>query len=338
LGGILAQHMEKEWAYTLAGTVIAGIPGIFGFLVWELKENWRLYAANRPKGLQPMIIGRHGETMGRLLKPGFHSGTIPKLFAKLRRAERKARASGNWKAVRKQLHGFEHVEKSLRRYVERDFLALFNESRRGETQFDLHPSLPRGEGRGEGGSEDFPAGIFLREIQFGTNRVRLVFSAIGTEQPLSAIDFEVQSGWLVGGIEQMSGEQPFSESDRDEFSTAILGLYKTAGTEIVRQQLEIALPAPVPAYDLSARGLRIWPDSSFETEVFYEFSDEANYAPQVLHGFLHRQLPILERTRILFREFVLPWQNWVAFWDAVKRGEHRRDKNLLVFPVLPPPK
>ena len=129
----------------------------------------------------------------------------------------------------------------------------------------------------ESGGEGLAAVIFLREIQFGTNRVRLVFSAIGTEQPFSAIDFEVQSGWLVGGVEQMSGKQQFSESDRDELSTAILGLYKTAGAEIVRQQLEIALPAPIPAYDLSARGLRIWPDSSFETEVFYEFSDEANY-------------------------------------------------------------
>ena len=49
------------------------------------------------------IIGHHGETMARLLRPGFHSGTLPKRFAKLRRAERKAREKGKWQAVRKHL-------------------------------------------------------------------------------------------------------------------------------------------------------------------------------------------------------------------------------------------
>ncbi len=41
--------------------------------------------------------------MARLLKPGFHSGTLPKRYAKLRRAERHARAGGNWRAVHKHL-------------------------------------------------------------------------------------------------------------------------------------------------------------------------------------------------------------------------------------------
>ncbi len=332
-GDILATHMGKEWAYPLAFFIIAGIPGIFGFIVWELKENWRLYAANRPQGLQPMAIGMHGETMSRLLKPGFHSGTIPKLFAKLRRAERKARKSGNWKAVRKHLRGFEHVEESLRRHVERDFLALFNGSRRETRREADRPLAPA-----DVGGEERNAGVFLQAIQLGTNRMRLVFSAIGTEQPVAAIDFEARSGWLVGGVEREEGTLQQSDNDRHEFSVAILGLYKSAGAEIIRQQLEIAFPAEIPAYDFSARGLGIWPDNSFETEVFYEFRDEANFAPQVLHGILHRQMPTLERTQLLFREFVAPWRNWVAFWDAVKRGEHQKDKEILVFPVLPPPK
>ena len=78
------------WADTIAPTVVLLMPGIFGFLVWELKENWRLYAANRPKDLNAVTIGHHGETMLQLVKPGFRSGTVPKLFARLRRASRKA--------------------------------------------------------------------------------------------------------------------------------------------------------------------------------------------------------------------------------------------------------
>jgi hypothetical protein len=77
------------------------LPGIFGFLVWELKENWRLYAANRPADLQPVLIGHHGETMARFLRRGLHSGTLPKLFAKLRRSETRAVANRRRSSIRK---------------------------------------------------------------------------------------------------------------------------------------------------------------------------------------------------------------------------------------------
>ena len=92
---LMAMSVEKHLAATLATAIIFSIPGIFGFLVWELKENWRLYEANRARHLKPVPIGHHGETMMRLLRPGLHSGTVPKRYARLRRAERKARATGN---------------------------------------------------------------------------------------------------------------------------------------------------------------------------------------------------------------------------------------------------
>ena len=44
--GVLELTLEKPLAWTMAGTIVTGIPGVFGFLVWELKENWRLCAAN----------------------------------------------------------------------------------------------------------------------------------------------------------------------------------------------------------------------------------------------------------------------------------------------------
>lgn len=86
------------------------LPGLAGFLVWELKENWRIYAANHA-GWQPTaqtagvlagvdradlpdapieraVIGGHGETMRGMLRRGFHSGTLPKAFDRLRRVLR----------------------------------------------------------------------------------------------------------------------------------------------------------------------------------------------------------------------------------------------------------
>jgi hypothetical protein len=82
---VAATGMERRLALTVLTAVATATPGVFGFLAWELKENWRLYAANRATTLRPVQVGSHGETMRRLLVPGLHSGTLPKLFAKLRR-------------------------------------------------------------------------------------------------------------------------------------------------------------------------------------------------------------------------------------------------------------
>ncbi len=130
LHGVLAQRMNGAVADVLTFLIVTLTPGIFGYLVWELKENWRLFAANRPKTLDPVLVGSHGESLPRLLRPGLHSGTIPKRFAKLRRAERKAAlAGGDPRTVRKHRELLHHVEISLRRYIEREFIAWFKEGR-----------------------------------------------------------------------------------------------------------------------------------------------------------------------------------------------------------------
>ena len=60
--GLKSLGLKSVQAKTYATTIAFLIPGIFGFLVWELKENWRLYGANRPRQLKPVPIGHHGET------------------------------------------------------------------------------------------------------------------------------------------------------------------------------------------------------------------------------------------------------------------------------------
>ena len=60
------------------------LPGLFGFLAWELRENWKLYDANHPDRIQPAHFGPAGETLYTLLRRGFHSGALPKAFAGLR--------------------------------------------------------------------------------------------------------------------------------------------------------------------------------------------------------------------------------------------------------------
>jgi hypothetical protein len=68
----------------LATVTVLLSPGLFGFLAWELNENWKLYRANHPDRTQPARFGPHGETLYTLLRPGFHSGALPAAFAELR--------------------------------------------------------------------------------------------------------------------------------------------------------------------------------------------------------------------------------------------------------------
>ncbi len=106
------------------GVMFTGIPGIFGFLAWELRENWRLYAANRPRTLQPVQLGHHGETMRGLLRPGFHSGTVPKQFKTIRRQLAHPPGDRKEAAIAKAEHELHHLERAVERFVDREFLPL----------------------------------------------------------------------------------------------------------------------------------------------------------------------------------------------------------------------
>jgi hypothetical protein len=118
-----------------AGLIIAGIPGIFGFIAWELRENWRLYAANRPRRLPPVVLGHHGETMRGLLRPGFHSGTVPRLYRKLRSAVRRTDLTGRPVPLGKSIRGLHDVAHSVELFAGRELVSLLRaaESWRGLT-------------------------------------------------------------------------------------------------------------------------------------------------------------------------------------------------------------
>ena len=198
---------------SIAWTTVVLLPGVFGFLVWELKENWRLYEANRSVTLRPVLVGEHGETMGRLVRPGLHSGTLPKLFAKLRKAERRTLHGGHDTKALKHAEALHHVEESIHRFIDRDFLALARESR----------SLAA-------------VGIELRRIDLATNRIRIELRASGVSQtaPGLWIVFEKRGDLLIASIEEPGWLPDLAEPLRRVLTTAIAGLYKMCGVDAVR--------------------------------------------------------------------------------------------------------
>jgi hypothetical protein len=205
----LAQWMSPFLADVLTFVIVFGTPGIFGFLIWELKENWRLFAANRPKNVQPVLVGAHGETMARLLRPGFHSGTIPKRFAKLRRAERKARRGGDPGVVRKHREALHHIEIDLRRYVEREFAVWFVADR--------------------GWSSPPPQ---VEEIHLATNEASVEVALPGAVEDPLCLAFQLVDGRTHLVLSEKVPAAMVSDSTRIILRAAIINLLKTGGIEV----------------------------------------------------------------------------------------------------------
>ncbi|MBM4070081.1 MAG: hypothetical protein FJ271_14180 [Planctomycetes bacterium] len=201
--------MERPTAFGLAGLIVAGIPGIFGFLVWELKENWRLYRSNRPRDLSPVIVGAHGETVTRLLRRGFHSGTVPKLFARLRKARRKGRR----RAARRAHEGLHHVETEVRRFVERELLAILRQC-----------------------SSWQGLSIELVAIRLATNRICLELCCPDLPDDCLRMFIDDRAGTLVARLDSIAWFEQLSAGQRDAMNSALDGFYRLAGVARVNEK------------------------------------------------------------------------------------------------------
>ncbi|HVK87588.1 MAG TPA: hypothetical protein VM513_25900 [Kofleriaceae bacterium] len=289
-----------------AGFTVIVLPGLAGFLVWEFKENWKLYRATRGKTLAPLVIGHHGETMIGFLKPGFHSGTIPKLFTKLRRAA--------WrhddKAIAKQHDGLHHVEEAIAKFVDRQLVSMLVEV------------------------ESFRArDVALEHIAIGSNRVQITLVCPSLSRDPMTIRFELQSGWIVGSLPEPGWTTQLDEQQRRIFEIALAGFYKLSGIDLVREQLEHALRDGdhVPPYDVADEGLIVWPGRGFETEAIYDL--RANKLAAVVRGAAYDgPLHDLGGRHALFGREPLFWSVWSTTWQQIARGE--TPMQIIVGPSL----
>lgn len=298
----LARVMPRGAAAAIGVPSVLMLPGFFGFLVWELKENFKLYRMNRGQWLSPVAIGHHGETMAALLKPGFHSGTIPKAYAKLRRAT--WRGSARALAHREALH---HVEEAIRRFVERELVTLLEESPRWTPHVEVG------------------------HIEIASNRVRiaLVCEALQggrDDRGAAKIAFEEQSGWLVASVAQLGWIAKLDDAQRVVLENGLAGLYALAAVDMVRERIEAELAAGgvVPAYDVADDGIVVWPDATYKTELVYPLDRRKTVAPSV-RGERPLDAPrSLDVARVFFRTERIPRAAWAAAWGEAADGAASR--------------
>ena len=250
--------------------------------------------------------------MARLLKPGFHSGTLPKRYAKLRYAERQARADGSWNSVRKHMQALHGIEASIGRWVEREFLELFAQSK-------CWQAPP----------------VTLEVVRLGTNCVRLAIGCPGVADADLHVVLEAESGWLVAGIASPGWTDRLLAHQRQVLATALIGLYKSAGVDLVRQQIEDQFAPPMPGYDFATAGMVLWPEGEEDVEVLYDLHAGPWIVPQPVRGLPRRGLPSVERRQLVFSEVPAPWDDWVAIWNRDVMGQGHPGESVAPVRVLP---
>lgn len=277
--------LSRAEAMSAAVPIITLLPGVVGFLVWELKGNWYLYASNRSAKLRPVLVGHHGEAIGALLKIGFHSGTIPKLFAKMRRAIRQ----GSEKAgkYREQLRDVEHA---VERFVHRELIVLLEESK------------------------TWSESVSISKIELGSNRIRIHLHCQSVSAVPAVIHLEEQSGWLVASVAQQGWIDRLGPQQRELLEAALAGFYRLAGVELCREQIEAQLAEGV-LYDIAQEGLVVWPRGGDQQEVIYPLLDKPKLSQKIGKSRTN-SVPELDGDRLLLMRQPISWATWLTSWKS----------------------
>ena len=282
----LADALGDRLAWAVIAFHLFWLPDVVAFLAWEIKENWSLYRSNRSKVLAPVPVGSHGETVRGLLQPGFHSGRVPALFARLRQAEREASRTRNWHKAQPYRLEVAEVALAVRLFVTRTLVSLLKQSK---------------------GWRDEP--IDVGQVYLATNRIR--FELTHASHPAEPVEVEIEHHhhWLLAGIRSPGWLERLSPDQQRAFATCLAGLYKLADVDLVREQMEALLPASPAAARLTYEGLQVWWQAQGEP-VSYPLRRRSRY---------HDQAELLDR--LVFSRLNITWDQWVACWESDQKGQ-----------------
>lgn len=300
-------------AFSIAAWISFWLPDVFGFIFWEMKENWSLFRANRRQTVEPVPVGVHGETIRGYFQPGFHSGTLPKLFAKIRHAETRAMQTGNYSAVRQYRGSLAEIEDSLLKFMNREFCVLLRQA-------------PAWAG------QDLDA----RRVELSSNRIRFHLAHPKyPEQPLLAT-LENRAGWIVADMSSAPWLAALSAEALADLHNALIVLLKIAGVDLVSEQIRLLLPSLHDRFDFNANGLVIWPAERQGKELNVDLRpdseprERADIDPSI-------SVLMWDPERVLFSDRVLTRGECLVIWSPRSDRNEPPRRLMPEVPILPTP-
>jgi hypothetical protein len=288
LAAALSEALEgllgKPLARGFAGFHAFLLPDAVAFLVWEMKENWSLFKANRGKTVRPVAITSHGDTVRSLLQPGFHSGRLPELYVRYRQAERRGLSLRSWARARALRRELEQLNEELRDFLHHDVLALLRQSQAWQS-----------------------SGLEVGTVRLATNRIRL--EILHHDYPTNPIwlDVEYQRGHLLATLRDLGWLPHVTTPQRRVFAACLAYFYKCADVDLVREQVALALHAPVRSLQPLAEELLVWRHDQ----------EQPQRIPLLGRGDPARE----DQSRVFFSATPLYWHEWFQAWQADASGE-----------------
>jgi hypothetical protein len=309
----LSSYMNKALAMSITWFNIVFLPGFFGFAVWELKENWRLFRQNRWNTLSAIPVGSHGETIERLLRPGFHSGTLPKLFRTLRRLENEPASVKRFTKRRSALKKLHHVTEYVHRFVDRDLLALVNQCHIPQDQQ-----------------------LVCSEVMASTNSLSILVERRSKDRadkhsgPLELV-IQEQSGWVVAWTRRTGWLDSSTEQLQKAFDLAMLGFLRKSGVFFLRGQVNDEFAKGRP-YDVQDQGLVVWSDHSFKQECFVRLDGPhvASFEPSSLAKTMG--LAEVPDRRWIFAASETTWEQWEKAWGDLTSDQQSASRPSMRAP------
>lgn len=295
MADVLSPVVGALTAELIAGVTTFFLPDAFGFLFWELKENWSLYRTNRAPTLRPALLGSHGETMAGLLHPGFHSGTIPKLFGKLRTATRHASETGDFYDTRYYQQSLDEIAERVNRFVHNELVAplRYATSWRGRK-------------------------LRAERVSLANQRIRAVVAMADSVAPTLLLDFADHAGWLTAHIARRGWLDDLSDEQRRAFVTALAQLYKLAGVHLVWENWQDAFNAPIQAVSWTDMKLALRQGASVAAYELVSVQDALT--PNVLDGPGAAEWPTLSARKVLYHSLPITWTKVLESWQSDQQG------------------
>jgi hypothetical protein len=296
----LAPHIG--WALSVLTVYLVVVPTLWllpsavAFFIWELTRNWRLFRANRPTELQVVSVGRYGETVLQLIKLGHHSGTIPRVYARLRDADREAYCTNDWRQSRACRQSLRDVARSVEVFVEREFVAILHQSRNwpSTSVHVAHVSLSCARIRIDLAHNDFP----LEPVQ---------------------IVLEERDGWLLGGIGRPGWLKKITADQGRALTSALAGFYRLSGVDFVRESVAALLPENT-GYLFTNHKLVVRTGPGGDHVLVYDLNG-------LRRPLFNRDVPAaaeaissVDPRKLYFSRVPLPWNQWCLCWQRDQQG------------------
>mgnify|MGYP003348178760 FL=1 len=156
----------------------------------------------------------------------------------------------------------------------------------------------------------------IGQLQVASNNMRIEILCPSLSPEPMMLLLEEQSGWLVGSRAKAGWVRCLNEDERRTLQTALVGLFRLAGVDLVREQIAATFSVKALPYDVAETGLIVWPDGKFEQEVTYGLRQQPWVRPYPKQIATAHALPTVNAENLLFTLTQLEWTVWSEQWDA----------------------